>query len=171
MALATIELTEHTAYAARAHHLLAYIELERGNPAEALELLERGYALAVAGGGADAEGLFQLEKARALARLGRGDEALSIALNVAGELTETRPEQAGRAYAIAGDVFADRDDRIVALRHYELAVELVSERRSSFLVEVYSKMAALLEAEGRKDDALELLKRAVSLQEGSRRQV
>jgi tetratricopeptide (TPR) repeat protein len=165
MALAAIELTDHTAYAARAHHLLAYIELELGNAEEALKLLERGYPLAVSSGGADARGFFRLEKARALAALGREDEAVVLANEVAGELAEDRPEQAGRAYAVAADVFARRDERRRALELYERAAELVTaDRQPDFVRELYSKMAELMEADGRKDEALELLKRAVGLQ-------
>jgi len=163
LALAAIELTEHASYAARAHHLLAYVELERGNAEEALELLERGYPLAARAGGAEAQSLFRLEKARALMKLGRGDEAVSLALEVAGTLAESRPEQAGRAYAVAAEALAERGDRARAIELYELACELVPERENSFLLDLYSKLAELLEAEGRKDEALELLKRAVGL--------
>jgi transcriptional regulator with XRE-family HTH domain len=42
MALAAIELTENAAYAARAHQLLADVELQRGNAQEALDLIDRG---------------------------------------------------------------------------------------------------------------------------------
>ena len=164
MALAAIEVTDHTAYAARAHHLLAYVELERGNAAEALELLERGYPLAVSSGGAEARGLFRLEKARALAALGRDEEAVALAVAVAGELEEDRPEQAGRAHAVAADVFARLGERPRALELYERAAELVTDRHPDFIREVYSKMAELLEEEGRKDEALALLKRAVGLE-------
>jgi len=164
MALASSELTDHTAYAARAHHLLAYIELELGNAPEALELLERGYPLAVSGGGAEARGLFSLEKARALAALGRDEEAVALAIEVADELAESQPEQAGRAYAVAADVFARTGESARGLELYERSVELVSERHPDFVRDVYGKMAELLEADGRKDEALELLKRAVGLQ-------
>ncbi len=44
-ALETLELTEHTTYAARAHQMLAHIELDRGHADEALDLLEAGYPL------------------------------------------------------------------------------------------------------------------------------
>ena len=164
MALASIELTDHTAYAARAHHLLAYIELELGNAEEALELLERGYPLAVSSGGAEARGLFRLEKARALAALGRDEDAVALAIEVADELAEAQPEQAGRAYAVAADVFVRTGEPARGLELYERSVELVSERHPDFVREVYGKMAELLEADGRKDEALELLKRAVGLQ-------
>ena len=50
------------------------------------------------------------------------------------------------------------------LELYERSVELVSERHPDFVRDVYGKMAELLEADGRKDEALKLLKRAVGLQ-------
>jgi tetratricopeptide (TPR) repeat protein len=165
MALASIELTENVAYAARAHLLLAHVELERGNAEEALDLLEQGHALDIRAGGADADGRFKVDKARALIALGRDEEALALAVEAGASLAESRPEQAGRAYAVAADVFARLDDRARALELYELAGELVAERQPAFTRELYSKMAELLEADGRKDEALELLKRAVGLQD------
>jgi len=166
MALAAIELTENVAYAARAHQLLAHVELERGNPEEALELVERGQALAGSAGSGDADGYFELVKAQALARLGRHEEAVGCALALAGRVHE-RPELAGRAYAVAADVYA-KDDPAKALELYEHAVELMVERDHVDVRAIYSKMAELLEAEGRKDEALEVLKRAVGLKEHAR---
>lgn len=168
MALASIELTENVEYAARAHHLLAYIELERGNAEEALELLEQGHKLTVRAGGSDAEIRFKVDKARALAALGRDEEAVALAIEVAGTVSDTQPEQAGRAYAVAADVFAGAGDGARALELYELSADLVTDRHPDFLREVYGKMAELLEADGRKDEALELLKRAVGLQSETR---
>jgi tetratricopeptide (TPR) repeat protein len=163
MALASFELTENVAYAALAHHLLAYIELERGNAEEALELLEKGHLLAVRSGGAEVEGRFKVEKARALSALGRDDEAVALALEAARALADDQPEQAGRAYAVAADAFARAGKAAQALELYQLSADLVSERHPDFVREVYGKMAELLEAEGRKDEALDLLKRAVGL--------
>jgi tetratricopeptide (TPR) repeat protein len=163
MALAAIEITDHVAYAARAHHLLGYVELERGNAEEALELFLSGEKVAVRAGDTDVVELFRIDRARALAMLGNTEEAIGLAMSVAGALATKRPEEAGRAYAVAADVFAERDDRARALEIYELAAELVPERSHAFLLELYGKMAQLLEQEGRKDDALELLKKAVGL--------
>jgi tetratricopeptide (TPR) repeat protein len=162
-ALASIELTENVEYAAMAHHLLAYIELERGNAAEALDLLERGHKLAVRMGGTPVADRFRVDKARALAALGRDEEAVALATETAAALTEDRPEQAGRAYAIAADVHARQGDAPLALELYERAVELAG-KQPEFLREVYGKMAELLEQDGRTDEALELLKRAVAAQ-------
>ena len=166
MALAAIELTENVAYAARAHQLLAHIELERGNPEEALDLVERGQRLAVRAGGADAEGYFKIARAQALAQLGRDDEAVACAMELAAA-ADDRPDLAGRAYAVAADVFA-KNEPAKALELYERSAELLVERDHAFIRTLYSKMAELLEAEGRKDEALELLKRAVGLKEHAR---
>ena len=171
MALASIELTENVSYAALAHHLLAHVELERGNAEEALELLEHGHRLAVRSGGADVEHRFKVEKARALAALGRDDEAVVLAIEVGDDLSESTPEQAGRAYAVAAEVFARGGDSAKALELYERSVALVGERHADFVRDIYSKMAELLEAQGRTDEALELLKRAVGLQAESRDRV
>jgi tetratricopeptide (TPR) repeat protein len=164
MALAAIELTENVAYAARAHQLLAHVELERGNPEEALDLIDRGEALAVRAGGADADGYFRIVRAQALAQLGREEEAVASAMQLA-DLAESRPDLAGRAYAVAADVYADTGDRVRALELYELSAELMADRDHAFMRSLYSKMAELLEQEGRKDEALELLKKAVGLKE------
>jgi tetratricopeptide (TPR) repeat protein len=164
MALAAIELTENVAYAARAHQLLAHVELERGNAEEALDLIDRGETLAVRAGGADAEGYFGIVRAQALAQLGRGEEAIASAMQLAGT-ADSRPDLAGRAYGVAADVYAATGDRARALELYELSAELMADRDHAFMRGLYSKMAELLEQEGRKDEALELLKKAVGLKE------
>ena len=168
MALAAIELTENISYAARAHQLLAHVELEQGNAGEALDLVDRGQALAARAGGADADGYFKIVRAQALAQLGREEEAIAGAMELAGAF-ESRPDLAGRAYAVAADVYAQTGDRARALELYELSGELMADRDHAFIRELYAKMAELLEAEGRKDDALELLKRAMGLKEQARR--
>ena len=168
MALAAIELTENISHAARAHQLLAHVELEQGNAEEALDLVDRGQALAARVGGADADGYFKIARSQALAQLGREEEAIAGAMELAGAF-ESRPDLAGRAYAVAADVYAQTGDRARALELYELSGELMAERDRAFTRELYAKMAELLEAEGRKDEALELLERAMGLKEPVRR--
>lgn len=161
LALAAIELTENVEYAALAHQLLAYVELERGNAEVALELLEKGHELVVRLGGVLADERYRVEKARTLAALGRDEEAGELALETADAIVLERPEQAGRAYAIAAEVHARRGERARALELYELAAELTYQH-PEFVRDLYAKMAELLEAEGRTEEALELLKRAVA---------
>ena len=62
---------------------------------------------------------------------------------------------------------AGNGDAARALELYERAAEL-AERHPELVREFYAKMAELLEQEGRKDEALELLKRAVATQSESR---
>ena len=53
-------------------------------------------------------------------------------------------------------------DRERALELYELAAERLQSHPGRYLVDVYSKLARLLEDGGQKDEALEVLKLAVA---------
>jgi tetratricopeptide (TPR) repeat protein len=108
--------------------------------------------------------LFRLEEARALLQLGEHDEAASIAMASAGLLADASPYDAGRGYVVVAEVFEQLGDAEKAREIYELAAELLSPVPSRYLLEVYQKLAALLEADGRKDEALEVLKKAVAVQ-------
>jgi tetratricopeptide (TPR) repeat protein len=163
-ALELLELTEHTTYAARAHQLLAHVELDRGNAGEALDVLDRGLPLVQESGNRVDEALFQLERARALVQLNRGDEATQLAQGSASLLADASPGDAGRAHAVVAEVYENLGDRARAIETYEHAAELLSVSPNRYLLEVYAKLADLLEAEGRKDDALEALKKAVAAQ-------
>ena len=110
--------------------------------------------------GGPADDRFRIEKARALAALGRDEEAVALATESATCLTESRPEQAGRAYAIAAEVTPERRRRR-ALELYERAPSSPSGTPSSCASST-RRWRELLEQEGRKDEALELLKRAVA---------
>lgn len=161
-ALELLELTEHTTYAARAHQLLAHVELDRGEPGEALRLLDRGLPLVEESGNKVEQALFQLEKARALVKLGRGAEATRIAQLSAELLEEASPVDAGRGYTVVAEVYELLGDRQKAIEVYEQAAALLSVSPSRYVLEVYAKLADLLESEGRKDEALQTLKKAVT---------
>lgn len=163
-ALELLELTEHTTYAARAHQLLAHVELDRGNAHEALDVLDRGLPLVQEGGNRVDEALFHLERARALIQLDRGEEADELARQSAALLQDASPSDAGRGHAIVAEIYERLGDRVRAIETYELAAELLAAGPIRYLLEVYAKLADLLEEEGRKDDALEVLKKAVAAQ-------
>jgi tetratricopeptide (TPR) repeat protein len=163
-ALELLELTEHTQYAARAHHLLAHIELDRGHADEALALLERGLRLVEAGGNRFETSLFQLERARALVALGRHDEAVSLAEHSTALLEDVAPRDAGRGHLLVGEVYETLGDRVRARRFYETAVSLLEGGPNRYILETYGRLAALHEAEGRPDEALEVLKKAMAVQ-------
>ena len=163
-ALELLELTEHTYYAARAHQLLAHIELDRNHPAEALELIRTGLEMLGESGTKIDQALFRLEEARAQLQLGERDEAAAIAMESAGVLADASPFEAGRGYTIVAEVFEELGDTAKARELYDLAATLLAPASSRYVLEVYQKLAELLEAEGRKDEALEVLKKAVAVQ-------
>lgn len=156
-----LELTEDTQYRARAYHLLGYIELGRGRPAEALESVRKAIAIVGDSTGTVEQAQFRLEQARALAQLGEREEAAAEAMAVAALLNEADPHDAARCYVLIGDVFADLGDRARALELYELGAELLGDRRSAHASLAYERLAKLLEEEGRTDEALQALKRAL----------
>jgi tetratricopeptide (TPR) repeat protein len=163
-ALELLELTEHTYYAARAHHLLAHVELDRRNPGEALALLERGLPLVEAGGNKVEIALFRLEKARALVQLDRREEAEALATESADLLADIAPQDAGRGYGLMAEIFESLDEPARARELYERAIELLEDGPNRYILELYAKLAALHEAQGRSDDALAVLKKAMALQ-------
>lgn len=163
-ALELLELTEHTTYAARAHQLLAHVELDRGNAVEALEVLDQGLPLVREGGNRVDEALFQLERARALVRLDRGEDAVQLAQETVFLLKDASPGDAGRGHMVVAEVYEQLGDRAGAIDTYERAAELLSYSPNRYLLEAYAKLADLLEADGRKDEALEVLKKAVAAQ-------
>ena len=165
-ALEILEATEHTTYAARAHQLLAHVELELGHPEEALRLLADGLPLIERSGNRFEQATFLIEQARALVQLERGEEAAAIAMNASGLLAESSPGDAGRSYMLIAEVFDDLGESARARELYELAVDVMP-ATDRYRADVYSRLAVLLEREGHKDEALELLKRAMRLQSGS----
>jgi tetratricopeptide (TPR) repeat protein len=164
-ALELLHLTEDTHRTARAYQLLAHIEIDRGNAEQALELLEEGWPILERTGNPLERAHFRIEEARALAHLGRGEEAAALAMELTGQLGEALPEDAGRAYGVLGDIFADLGDRARAQELYELAAELLERHNPTrYVVEVYTKLADLLEAQGQKEAAFEVMKKALGAQ-------
>lgn len=164
-ALEILRLTEDTYRTARAHQLLAHLELDRGNAQEALDLLEEGWPLLEASANGLERAQYRLEEARALARLGRSEEAAALAMQISGLIADAHPEDAARSYSVLAGVFEDLGDRGRARELYELAAELLEPRNPNrFLIDVYSRLADIAESEGRKEEAYELMKKAVGMQ-------
>jgi tetratricopeptide (TPR) repeat protein len=141
---------------------LAFIAVERERGEEALDHVERGLALL----GEDVSPVevakFRIEQARALVLLGRDDEAGAAAMAIQGLLADAEPDDAGRAYAVLGDVYRHLGDRPRAREIWELAVELLEHAPNPYVGEVYERLGVLLEEEGHTDEALQMLKRAVA---------
>jgi tetratricopeptide (TPR) repeat protein len=165
-ALSILELTENTHYTARAHQLLAHIELDRGHAEEALRIVQEGWPLLEGTGNAVERAQYRLEEARALAKLGRREEAAALAMQISGLIATAHPEDAARSYSVLAGVFEDLGDTSRARELYELAADMLQEHNPSrYLAYVYTRLAELAEADGRKDVAFEYLKKAVGMQQ------
>jgi tetratricopeptide (TPR) repeat protein len=165
-ALAALELTEDLHYTGIAHQLVARIELERGRAEEALSHLAEGWPLLERSGTPIEQAQFRVEEARALVRLGDKEQAASIALEVSGLLRDAEPADAGRVYAVLAEVTIDLGDAEKARELYELAAELLERKAPNRdLVDVYAKLAELLEAKGEADEAYTYMKKAIGMQQ------
>jgi tetratricopeptide (TPR) repeat protein len=164
-ALELLRMTEDTYRTARAHQLLAYIENDRGNAEDALELLREGWPLLEQSGNALERAQYRIEEARALAKLGQAEEAAALAMQISGIIADAHPEDAARSYTLLAQVYEELGDGSRALELYELAAELLKPNNPNrFLVDVYARMAELYEAASRTDEAYAYMKKAVGMQ-------
>lgn len=165
-ALALLQLTEDTHYIALAHQLLASVELDRGRVEEALEHLDEARPLLEITGTPVEQAKLGVEEARALAIAGRDEEAAALALSLAGKLNNADANEAGRIYTLVADVFTSLGDPARAKELYELAIDYLQPNNpSTYLAEVYGKLADLLEAEGRESEAYGYMKQALRIQQ------
>jgi tetratricopeptide (TPR) repeat protein len=165
-ALAALELTEDLHYTGLAHQLVAHIELEQGHPQEALAHLHEGWPLVERNASPVERAQFRADEARALARLGEPEQAEEIATEVASVLGDAEPTDAGRLYATLGDIAVDVGDPDHARAMYERATSYLEKNTPNrYLVEVYAKLADLLESRGHADEAYSYMKKAVGMQQ------
>jgi transcriptional regulator with XRE-family HTH domain/lipopolysaccharide biosynthesis regulator YciM len=163
-ALAILEVTEHDHQTARAHQLLAHIQLDRDRPEEALALLRKGLELLGDNGNDYERAKFGLEEARALARCGRAEDAARLALDAASKLESANPGEAGRAYAVAAEALEARGDDSGARELLERSAELHSVEPGRELAQVLARLADLYDRAGDPRAAYATLKRAVQAQ-------
>ena len=162
LALSVLEETEQLGFAAVAHLLLAYIENERADGEAALARLERAELVLATSSSRFHWGLFQVERARALLLTGEREEAASVAMGALALVADASATDSGRAQALLGDVFRELGDVERAKELYELALETLPGVDRN-LLRVYDGLAEILEEQGRSDEALDLLKQAMSL--------
>jgi transcriptional regulator with XRE-family HTH domain len=161
-ALTLIRATEHDAYAARAHQLLAYIELERGRPEQALALLDEALPM-LQDQDETLTANVNLERARALAELGRDDEARDVAAELVRRVEGLSPVDSARAISILADVLARTGEPDRALELYESATRsLEGHENEAMLVDLYRRWSDLLAHTGRTEEALEIARRAIA---------
>jgi len=161
MALAILEQSEHTVYVANALLLLATLENDQRNSADALELVDQAEPVVRAAGNRYDIGRLELERARAELGLGQREEAASRALGSLPLLADTSPINAGRGYALAASIFSELGDQTKALELYELAAESFP-AQDRHAAEAYNAMSEIAEATGDKDEALRYLRLALA---------
>jgi tetratricopeptide (TPR) repeat protein len=164
-ALETLRVTEDNHSIAHAIEMLAHICLELGRASEALDLLDEGEPLIQGTGTPPEIAHYRLERARALAALGDHEQAASLAMQLAGQLADAQPVARGRAYLLVADLFKELEQPARAQELYELAINCLEEHPANkHLVAAYRSLAALLKENGRRDEALALLERALEIQ-------
>jgi tetratricopeptide (TPR) repeat protein len=161
-ALEVLRTTEHTHFIALAHELLASLYNDLGRSDEALGLLQEAWPMLQTTASPLQIAHFQIEEARALAGAGQREDAAAMAMDAVGALRNTQPQDAGRAYSLLGEIFADLGDTARANELLELAIEILeAQPPNRYLFAAYKRKAALLRQEGKVDDAIALLERGL----------
>ena len=122
-ALQAVALANGTKYAARAHRLLARVELARADDERALELLDAAYPIAERTGDAFEIAMLRIEQARVLACLDRREDAVSFAGEAAAALRNAPPADAEHGLVLAADVLAGLGEEARATELRTLAAE------------------------------------------------
>jgi tetratricopeptide (TPR) repeat protein len=161
-ALEVLRATEHTYFIALTHEMLAILYNDLGRSEEALELLKEGWPMLTATANPVQLAHFRIEKARALAALSDKERATAMAMEAVGSLGDSQSQDAGRAYSVLGEVFADLDDTARANELLELAINILEAQPANrYLIAAYKRKAALLREDGRVDEAIALLERGL----------
>ncbi|MGH3093795.1 MAG: tetratricopeptide repeat protein [Gaiellaceae bacterium] len=167
-AVRTLELlraTEDTYALAHAYQTLGHIYLDLGRAGEAEEVLREGWPLISSTATPIELVHYQIEEARALAALGRREDAAGLAMSVTARLGDAQPIDAGRAHLLVAEVFEELGETQRAKELFELALEFLEQYTPNrYLAEALQRFAALMKREGRPEEALDLLERAVAVQ-------
>ena len=159
-ALDILERTENDAFVARAYHLLAFAENDKGNHAAALQAVVRGRELVGGTVESRTEARFAIEEARALAGLHRNAEAGDAAAHALAAVDAIEPYHRGRAYLLLGEVMLATGEHERGRLLLTRALDVLVEHGQRGALDAGRRLADLLEAEGDTAGALEVLKRA-----------
>jgi tetratricopeptide (TPR) repeat protein len=164
-ALEILSTTEDEHALALTHQALAHICIDLDRPDEALEQLTEGWPLMARAGTPIEIAQYRLEEARALSRLGEHERAIGLATEISNALGETHRVDLGRTYVLLAEIWEAVGETARASELYELAIEILETRAPTrYLVRAYKQQANLLKTMGRRDEALDLLERALGIQ-------
>jgi tetratricopeptide (TPR) repeat protein len=166
LALATLESADDARFTVQSRQILARAALASGRPEVALAHYEAARPLLEASGSRLEQARFGAGEARALAGLGRKEHATALVAGIPALLEGASPADAGSVYSLLAEVHADLGDGARAKELYEQAAEFLEQSNpGSTLIDVYSQIAELYEAEGRREVAYEYMKKAVGMQQ------
>lgn len=166
-ALDTLRVLEDDRSVAVGQQMMAYIEIERGHPQRALELLELATPTIDRLAETIERAVFHLERARALVALHRDEEARDILVEIGPTLREGPEGDGGRYYVLLGELYERLGNDDDAIQMYDAAIERLSNHRNPHLVRAYRLKSELLERLGRADEALAALRQAVAVQDAT----
>jgi len=165
-ALEILRTTDEQQTLGLTHELLASLYIDLGRAEEALALLRAGWPLLIKHATPLQTAHYRIEEARALAALGEREGAAAVAMRVAAQLDGTHPGDAGRAYVLLGEIFAGLGEITRARQLYESGIALLREQGPSrYLAAAYRQLAELFETEYRTEDAVDVLTRALAIQQ------
>jgi tetratricopeptide (TPR) repeat protein len=166
LALATLESADDARFTVQSRQILARAALASNRPEIALGHYEAARPLLESSGSRLEQARFGAGEAHALAGLGRKEDATALAARIPALLDGVSPADAGSVYSLLAEVHADLGDVALAKELYEQAAELLEQSDPSpALIDVYSQIAELYEAQGRREDAYEYMKKAVGMQQ------
>lgn len=171
-ALETLRATENTYFTSLTYQLLAalYNDLDRNE--EALELLEDGRPGMQASATPIQLAHYQIEEARARAALGEEERAAALAMEAAAQLGDAQPRDRGGAYVLLSEIYERLGESDRARELCELAIEFLHGKGPNrYLIAGYKRLAMLLKAEGRTEEALEVLEQALGVRERAGRPI
>jgi tetratricopeptide (TPR) repeat protein len=164
-ALDSLVVTEDELAIAFAQQMLAHIELQRGDPERALELLDQASPTVEHSGDDRERASFSLEIARALIALEQEEAARERLVTISTIFAEGSGADAGRYYVSLAELYERLGDQEAALTVLDSAIEILAGHRSPYLVQAYRMQGHILEQLGRKDDALRALSAALEHQD------
>jgi tetratricopeptide (TPR) repeat protein len=166
LALAMLESADDARFTVQSRQILARAALASSRPEIALTHYEAARPLLESSGSRLEQARFGAGEALALAGLHRKVEAAALAARIPALLEGVPPADAGSVYSLLAEVHADLGDVALAKELYEQAAELLEQSDPSpALIDVYSQIAELYEAQGRREDAYEYMKKAVGMQQ------